>query len=312
MSAGIDLAPDDGQQAIHDALARFCNERLVEGAVFTRALWQELAGLGVLALATPEGEGGAAEIIVALEALGAAAFPGPLAATFLAGAALSEAERAGLRNGATIVSVGTPPLMPWAPYADFFLAVEGEALWRAEPTGAVEPVETLGGEPWGRVALSRGEALEANPRAFALHDLALAAQLAGHGDALLDAATEHARTRVQFGRTLGEFQAVAHPLANARMRLDGARTLARAAACAWDDEEEGSARSRALASAARASARGAALEAAHVAHQTFGAIGITVEGPAFRISRRIRQLASQPPTETDSGGRDALLASIGW
>jgi len=311
VSAGLDLAPDDGQQAIHDALTRFCTEQLAEDEGFTRARWRELAELGVLALATPEGDGGAAELVLALDALGSAAFPGPLAATFLAGAVLPPSERTALCAGEVLVSVGAPPLMPWAPQADLFLAVDGTQLWRALPTGDVEAVDTLGGEPWGRVALARSEALNPGPRAFALHDLALAAQLAAHGDALLDAATEHARTRVQFGRTLGEFQAVAHPLANARMRLDGARTLARAAACAWDDDAD-PARTRTWASAARASARGAALEAAHVGHQTFGALGITLEGPAFRLSRRIRQLASQPPGEADSGGRDALLASVGW
>jgi hypothetical protein len=32
-----------------------------------------------------------------------------------------------------------------------------------------------------------------------------------------------------------------------------------------------------------------------VCHQVFGAIGVTLEGPAFHISRRIRQLASRSP-----------------
>ena len=48
--------------------------------------------------------------------------------------------------------------------------------------------------------------------------------------------------------------------------------------------------------------------AAHVAHQVFGAIGITLEGPVFRVSRRLRQLASQPPT--DAAAREAVLTSF--
>jgi alkylation response protein AidB-like acyl-CoA dehydrogenase len=172
-------------------------------------------------------------------------------------------------------------------------------------------VETLGAEPGGRVAHERGEALTAGPSAFALFDLAQAALLAAHGEALIGAASEHARTRVQFGRPIGEFQAVAHPLADAHVRLAGARTLARAAACAFDADREAP-RTRTLAAAARASARGAALEAAHVAHQVFGALGISLEGPVFRLSRRVRQLASLPPREGSAGGEGALLAGVGW
>jgi alkylation response protein AidB-like acyl-CoA dehydrogenase len=309
----VDLAFDDAQQAIHDAVARFCAERGAEPAhpEFSLASWRELAGLGVLALTTPEGEGGAAECVAALEALGAAAFPGPLAESFLATAVLPEAERRRVADGEVIVCVGTPPLMPFAPQAQLFLAVEGERLWRATPTGEVEPVETLGGEPWGRVALERQAELSPCPAAFALFDLAEAALLAAHGAALLDGATEHARTRRQFGRAIGEFQAVAHPLADASIRLAAARTLARAAACAFDSASA-TRDTRRLAAAARASARGAALESAHVAHQTFGALGITVEGPAFRISRRIRQRAAQPTGAAARAACDALLGPLGW
>jgi len=307
----LDLAFDDAQQAIHDAVAHFCaaGGRSAE-ADFSPARWRELGALGVLALTTPEGEGGAAELVAALEALGAAGFPGPLAASFLAVSVLTAAERARIGDGEAIVSVGAPPLMPWAPHASLFLIAERDALWHATPRGPVEPVATLGGEPWGRLQLERGAALGSAPQAFALFDLSQAALLAAHGQSLLDAACDHARTRVQFGRTIGEFQAVAHPLADASMRLAGARTLARAAACAFD-EARGATPTRTLAAAARTSARGAALASAHVAHQTFGALGITLEGPAFRWSRRIRQLASQPPREGAGGGDDALLAAVG-
>ena len=54
------------------------------------------AGRGVLALATPEGDGGALEAVAACEALGAAVFPGPLSATFLATQVLGERDRAAL------------------------------------------------------------------------------------------------------------------------------------------------------------------------------------------------------------------------
>jgi alkylation response protein AidB-like acyl-CoA dehydrogenase len=307
----IDLELDAGQAAIHDAVSRFCAERCPEAVVRAGSLppelWRELAELGVLALATPEGEGGACEAVAALEALGAAVFPGPLAATFFATQMLPETLRARVASGAALVSLGTPPLLPWAPRAQVFVIVEGERAWLGEPVSEVVVAETLGGEPWGHVELARRHALEPALRARALHDTALAAYTAAAGRRLLDAAVVHARTRVQFGRAIGEFQAVAHPLADACMRLDAARTLARAAAFAFDRDPDGGG-ARAAAAAAWLSARGAALEAAHVAHQVFGAQGITLEGPAFHVSRRIRQLASQPPSAANA--RECVLRAF--
>ena len=69
------------------------------------------------------------------------------------------------------------------------------------------------------------------------------------------------------------------------------------------------AEARAYASAARISACRAGVEATHTCHQLFGAVGITLEGPVFHVSRRIRQLASQPPG--DAPAREALLARYG-
>jgi alkylation response protein AidB-like acyl-CoA dehydrogenase len=304
---GLDLAFDDAQQAIAGAIRAFCAERCSEAVVkacagrFPAELWRELAALGVLGLVTPEGDGGACELVAALEPLGRAAFPGPLAQTFFATQVLGPAERAALASGAALVSVGTPPLLPFAPVATLWIEVEDARAFRARPAGAVAPVETLGGEPWGRVALLREEELAGAERAFAIHGIALAAQLAAAGLGLVEATAAHARTRRQFGRAIGEFQAVAHPLAECWMRLSAAETLARAAAFRFD---AGDPAARATAAAARLSARRAALEAAHVCHQLFGAAGIALEGPVFHVSRRIRQLASQPPGE-DPGG-DAL------
>ena len=86
----LDLAFDDGQQAIAEAVRLFCVDRCDDDVVkaasgaLPRALWCELAELGVLAVGTPEADGGALEAVAAVESLGWAAFPGPLAATFLA------------------------------------------------------------------------------------------------------------------------------------------------------------------------------------------------------------------------------------
>jgi alkylation response protein AidB-like acyl-CoA dehydrogenase len=309
---GLDTGFDDAQRAIAGALGAFCAERCGEAAVkacagrFPAELWRELAALGVLALATPESDGAACELVAALGPLGRAVFPGPLAHTFLATQLLPAPEREALARGEAVVAVGAPPLLPWAPVATLWIELDGERAFRARPAGPVAPVETLGGEPWGRVDLERVEELPAPERAFALYETALAAYLVAAGQGLVEATAAHARARRQFGRAIGDFQAVAHPLAECWIRLAAAETLARAAAWRWDAGEPAA---RATAAAARLSARGAALDAAHVCHQLFGALGIALEGPVFHVSRRIRQLASQPPGEEPA--REALLQGLG-
>ncbi len=311
-AVGLDLALDDAQQAIADEVARFCAARCDDDVVkrcegkLPAQLWKELAELGVLALVTPEGDGAALELVAALEALGRAVFPGPLPATFLATQLLGDEDRRAVAAGAAVVSVGTPPLLPWAPLAQVFVELDGERAWKAVPRGSIEAVETLGGEPWGRVELDRVEELHSVERGLVVYDVALAVYLAAAGLRLVEDTAEHARTRRQFGRAIGEFQAVAHPLADRFMELSGAATLARAAAFHFDQGNEEAA---VAAAAARLSASRAAVEAAYTCHQLFGAVGITLEGEVFHVSRRIRQLASQPPYEDRA--RETLLSEIG-
>jgi alkylation response protein AidB-like acyl-CoA dehydrogenase len=315
---GLDLAFDDTQQAIASAMATLCGDQL--GDIALRALdgsfpdlhWKSIAELGVLGLATPEGEGGALELVAALEPLGEAAFPGPLPGALFAVQLARDAERAALARGEQIASVGAKGLFPFAERAGVFFEVDGERVFRVEPESRPERISMLGGEHWGRMRCRRSAEIEAAEVAFALHDLALGALHASLGLALVRATAEHARVRVQFGRALGEFQAVAHPLADRLIELEAARMLARRAACDFDAHAAGSAAMATLrraAAAARLSAKRAAVEAAHVCHQLFGAVGITLEGPVFARSRRILQLASAIPGEEPA--RAALAAELG-
>ncbi|MEN8183604.1 MAG: acyl-CoA dehydrogenase family protein [Myxococcota bacterium] len=305
----LDLAWDDAQEAIGSAVSRFCADHEVE-AIARRGdlpleLWRGLAELGVLGLASADGEGGTMELVAALEALGREGFPGPLAATFFATQVLPADDRRRVSEGEVLVSLGAPPLLPWAPRAGLFLELDGERVYRAQARGCVQPVDTLGAEPWGRVALEREQELDGGLRAHCVFDVALAALLAASGCRLVEAGSEYARARRQFGRAIGEFQAVAHPLADCAIRLEAATALARFAAEAVDADASGA---RVAAAAARLSAGGAALEASAVVHQVFGAVGITTEGPIFHITRHIRQLASLPPGE--AAARRALVADL--
>ena len=302
MSINLDL--DDAQAGIASVLSQFCEERcdaaVVKAAAgeFPAALWRELAEIGVLAAGAPEGEGGPREIIAAMETLGFAAFPGPLPATFLAMQLLDEKERVPIAAGRVVASVACPPLLPLASFATVFLEIEGEKVYRLTPRVEPDRIDTLGGEVWGRGECERIEVFEDATRAIAVYHVALASYLVGLSDALLRAAADHAATRRQFGQAIGQFQAVAHPLADCHIRIEAARLVARSAA---DLSARGVASAAFEARIAIFSARRAAVNAAHSCHQVFGAMGIALEGPAFHLSRRIMQLAAQTPTTHLSG-----------
>lgn len=306
----IDLELADEQVALAESVRRFCadhcTDEVVRAAGVPDELWRGLADLGLFLLATPEGGGGALEVVAAMEELGAASCPGPLVSTFFAAQALQGEARLSLGKGETIVSVGRPPLLPWAPAAHEILEIGVDGVWRCAPRGEIEVVHTLGLEPWGRVELDRLEHVASLEPASTIANLAAAAYVVGAGSHALRTAASYAQDREQFGTAIGSFQAVAHPLASSAMELTAARTLTRIAAHRFDQQADPGA-ARAGAATARLSATEAALDAVYRAHQTFGAMGFTVEGPVGHVSRRIRQVSLLPP-ELDAARAEVLAA----
>ncbi|MGW2326611.1 acyl-CoA dehydrogenase family protein [Streptomyces sp. NPDC001700] len=104
---------------------------------------------------------------------------------------------------------------------------------------------------------------------------ALAAEAVGAADAALARTVDHVRTREQFGRPIGSFQAVKHRLADVYVTVQSARSAAYYAAWAADGKEGRVAGPLALAAALEAQ-RAAAGEAV----QLHGGIGITWEHDA--------------------------------
>ena len=75
----------------------------------------------------------------------------------------------------------------------------------------------------------------------------VAADLCGSSEWQLQTTVEYARNRKQFDRQIGFFQAVKHPLVDAMVEIDRARSLLYHAACEIDrgsDEAENAARMR--------------------------------------------------------------------
>ena len=308
---GLDLSYGPEQQELARSVDGLCR-RCDTGAGFTETdplpqrYWSGLADLGVLGLGTAEVGGGAIEIAAAMEQLGAHGAPGPLVGTFVAGALLDPSEMGPISEGRRLASVGQPPLMPWASDTGVFIEFDSSRAWLCQSVTTPEPVETTAGEPWGRVELERLRYLGDAALATALGETAAAAYLAGAAQQLVDIASQYAKDRVQFNRPIATFQAISHPLASCAVSVTASRIMARAAASAihsGDPDASGAA------ARARLSAVASATEAAYQAHQTFGAIGFTIEGPVAHVSLRIRQLSLQPVPQASARAR--VLEGLG-
>ena len=111
----------------------------------------------------------------------------------------------------------------------------------------------------------------------------LALEAVGIAQRVLDVAVEHAKTRQQFGRPIGAYQAVAHPLADTYIECELARSLAYWAAwCVAEDDEEADV----AVAAAKSYAGDVAVGACERAIQVLGGIGFTWEHPLHRYYKR--------------------------
>jgi acyl-CoA dehydrogenase len=306
-------ALDGDEQLLAEALERFCaSERVSERAQHGQgkhdpALWRALCEQGYLELARPE-SASLRMVVVMVEVLGRHGMPGPLTDTLLALGLVDDAQAAPLLSGGGLAAIAAPPFVPQAGSATLVLEIEQDRVFQLEARGAPNLRAGLGAEDWAEQPLARSTRFEGAASALLAHDVALAAQLAALADGLVRRTAEHAATRKQFGKPLSAFQAVSHPLASAHISLAAASMLARAAACATDDGAV--ARARSLATAALISAERAALEAVYTCHQKLGALGITLEGPAHHVSRRVRSLATRAAARSEAT-REALLESAG-
>ena len=102
----------------------------------------------------------------------------------------------------------------------------------------------------------------------------VAADIAGAAEWQLQTTTEYAKTREQFGRPIGFFQAVKHPLVDMMVMIDQTRGHVYNAACAWDHEPENVAQ---YAHMAKASAGETAVFCSNRSVQLHGGIGFTWE-----------------------------------
>ena len=130
------LSPDE--EALRDAVREFCGRRYGADALNAeqpadRALWSDLANLGVFALRMPEAEGGAGlglvEAVLAFEELGRALVPGPLVGSHLA-AGLVDGAAEGARLVGWLDATDEPLLLEHADVVEDVLVIDGLELRR--------------------------------------------------------------------------------------------------------------------------------------------------------------------------------------
>jgi alkylation response protein AidB-like acyl-CoA dehydrogenase len=121
----------------------------------------------------------------------------------------------------------------------------------------------------------------------------VASEAVGIGRVALERAAAYARERIVFGRPIGQNQGIAHPLALAWARLEGAWQLTLRAAWLYDRGEPCGIE----ANAAKVLAAEAGFEAADAALQTFGGFGYAKEFHVERLWREVRLYKIAPVSQ---------------
>ena len=286
------------------------------------ALYRQLADAGVTGLSITEEFGGLGahpvDLAIAFIEIGRAGVPGPIVESAavlpallesLADDSLAQRWLPGIADGTTLASIALPPSLPRAldaDLADLVLQVDGADLQQVTPTTQLRSVDAarrlFDVEPTSVLAsdVSAGAA-----KAYDLGVLACSAQLLGAGHAALSMATEYAKSRVQFGRPIGQFQAIKHHLADALVGLEMATPLLYGAAIAVGAGDSSASRD---VSAAKVACGDAAYRAARKALQVHGAIGYTAEYDLSLWLTKVRALVTAWGTPAEHRGRvaDAL------
>jgi alkylation response protein AidB-like acyl-CoA dehydrogenase len=130
-----------------------------------------------------------------------------------------------------------------------------------------------------------GQAVQALAAAWPMILTIVSADLVGASEWQLQTTVEYAKVRKQFDRPIGFFQAVKHPLVNAMMDIDRARSLVYNAACAVDSEPD---QAEVSARMAKSAASDAAGFTASRAVQLHGGIGFTWECDVHLFFKRAR------------------------
>jgi len=309
-------APDalEFAAAVRELLARSCDVEALRAAWDSDTgrvpgLWKRLAEIGVTGLTVDEKLGGAGmdltAVVPVLVECGRVAVSEPLVGTLagvalLAGAGGPVAERwlprVAAGDAVLAVGEGNPALLCGGAWADLMLVASEEphgilAVSRDDaapaPVGALDPGIGLASVSWSGGTLVEGAD---GWLAFDTACVAVAAELVGLAQAMLDMSVRYAKQREQFGQPIGSFQAVKHQLADVYVAT--AFALPAVHRAAWSVTHGLPSRAR-DASHAKLAAGAAAQRAARTALQVHAGIGYTYEHELHMWMKRTWTLASQ-------------------
>jgi alkylation response protein AidB-like acyl-CoA dehydrogenase len=308
------------QAALRAAVRDFCRQHQDAPA------WKRLTGeLGLAGLAIGERHGGMgggfAEVAIAAEELGRVLLPVPYLSTALAGVVLGEREAApaaallpGLASGELAAGFafdggctvrdgrlsGTAGHVLDGAGAGMFLVRAGDALYAVRAADATVTVsETLDQtRSQATVTFLAAPALAtgADPgRAQDLMRVLLAAESVAAAEHCLDVTVGYLKTRRQFGRPIGAFQALRHRCADLAVEVSSARATARATVTAASSPGE----LPVLAPLAKKYCADVFWHVAAEMIQLHGGIGFTWEHEAHRYLKRAKttQLVLGSPAE---------------
>ncbi|MEV5376998.1 acyl-CoA dehydrogenase family protein [Streptomyces nondiastaticus] len=326
----MDFRLTDDQRALRAAMrgllaARYPRERLRSLAdspggppAPDRGLWQALGEAGFFALRLTEQDGGAGlglpEAVLLFEEAGRALLPGPLVATHLAAGLVP-----GAAEGAcTVTALDRPGPAEHLASAEAVLFLDGRAArvlrvspggapraLRARPARSVDPttplhlVRQLPRPPDGSATTASADASRLCREAALL----TAAQQLGSAFRTVELAVSHARSRSQFGRPVGAFQAVQHLCAEMLVRAELARAAVYAASLATGPE------GTAEIAAAKLLADSAAVRNARDCLQVHGGQGFTWEADVHLHLKRgwLREGQWQSAAESEELLANTLL-----
>jgi alkylation response protein AidB-like acyl-CoA dehydrogenase len=326
----MDLLPGVEQLEIISATSEFLAERMPADAIragrdadtlVSQALWREVAEMGLLTLGLDEEAGGsgrpfADEALLFIE-LGKRLAPGPflagtLAARVAAGCGDAElAEQIGTGQVLVALAVlrGDGDARPVKGTFDLFEpAGASHALVVGRSGAALVEIDSLGplaalhaADPGTRMASAVVESAEPvhwlpveDEWIWARAMVLVAAYLTGLASAAAAAATEHAKTREQFGKPIGVHQAIKHTCVDMEIAAEAAQAQTLFAAIALSSGR-GDALLQVLSAVTVAGS--AAVDNAAAGIQVFGGMGYTYENDMHLYLKRahvFRHLFAEP------------------
>jgi alkylation response protein AidB-like acyl-CoA dehydrogenase len=291
---------------------------------FDRGVWQQMCELGWPGLLVPEADGGSGlgmrEYCALVEQLGAALVPEPLIPCAMAASLLRGDALAGLLAGRHVVipawqerpntldiagetgvaggrANGNKKFVPMAAGADAFLVSGHDGLAvveRSAPGLSLTVERTQDGGNFGSLAVRDAPCTPvAGDLQVSLDQAALAtaAYLLGVMERSFAITLDYLRTRQQFGRPIGSFQALQHRAADLKIQVALTRASVESAAATLDAGAPPPARQAAV-SRAKCRAADAALLVTRQAIQLHGGIGYTDEADIGLFLRKAMVLCN--------------------